>query len=797
MKKYQLKFILIGICLLSITSFMMVKLIIHPISITSSTTLSLYVSPKGNDSTGDGSKQKPFLSIEAARNKIRTIPKDIYSDIIVYLREGEYFQPQTLQFGLEDSGTPSCTITYCSYPGETAILTGSKTLPTSAFKAVDDPRILERIQDTEAKDKLFEVALSDYGIDEGAIVPTGFGVGNGEEIAPAEVFFDNTPMTLSRWPNKSLVELSGLSKEDSTSETSYINKFNYYLEPRPENWVWNNDLWVRGYFVSSGWGDCTFHIEDINQDTKEITTHEAPIYGYNMTGKYFYYLNILEEIDMPGEYYIDRSTHILYFYPPYDVELGTIKVSQSPNLLISGSELSYVHFKHLIFEGTRNSGISIVNSSTHILIDSCVIRNIGRVGVIFDGVSYCTIQNSEIKYTGKGGLYFYGGDREHLISGHLVSMNNHITNYNRIWKTYNPGIMIAAGMGCQVENTLIHDSSHTAILFNGNDNLLNANELYDITQETDDAGAIYSGRDYTYRGNILSNNFIHDGKSIVTYCGTTGIYLDDAMSSAEVYNNIIINFYQGFVLGGGRDHSIYNNIVLQCDYSLNFDDRNQDLTPAEFKGLETYAPFAQLNLWQTTYPLLYAMLQDTNPGYPKGNSILGNAFYHALPMQLSPHVLTYGKVEGNANISTNIMTEDTAYENFNDTVLKPIYKELPLFQPIDFDSIGINFETITQLDTTFDLKLPKKDSSVILDKAGNVYFAWQGLAYADQYMILISTDPLYKHILVKKLIEDTFCTIDKLEKNHTYYWKVISIQHASSVPAELNCESLDFSFTID
>jgi len=769
----------------------------------------LYVSPSGSDVSGDGTIGKPYLTIEKARDVVREISKRSYSGITVYLRGGEYFTQAAIEFTAEDSGTRDCPVTYRGYRSETAIITGAKTIPSSAFQPVTDITILSRIADAGTRENLVEVTLTDYGIEDGEIVPTGFGVGDGNEIAPAELFFDNVPMTLSRWPNKSFTSISALTTEttnqqDNTevmgntdnTENTDLNKFNYGLETRPEGWKFNHDIWVRGYFVSSGWGDCTFRVLDINRETKVITTNAAPVYGYNMTGKYYYYLNVLEEIDMPGEYYIDRSSHKLYFYPPYKIGLGSVKVSSSQMELLHGSELQYVTFKNIIFEGTRNSGIDITDSSDHISIESCVIRNIGRTGVLLNGVTNTTIKNSEIKYTGKGGLYLYGGDRMSLSAANIIASNNHITDYNRIWKTYCSGITIASGVGCKVKHNLIHDSTHTGILFGGNDNLLDQNEIYDVTQETDDAGAIYSGRDYTYRGNIISNNFIHDGRSIVTFCGTTGIYLDDYMSSATVYNNIISNFYHGMVLGGGRDHNIYNNLIMECDLSIDFDDRNKRLTPSGLKSLESYTQYYRLSKWKAKYPSLYAMIKDNNPGYPKGSTIRNNVLYQSGAINLSPLVTTYGKVINNRKFTSKLSLKDKESDQYDSNALAPVYKKLPSFHLIEFENIGLDYEKVTHLDNTFHLKMPENGAILTADAEEGIYFAWQQLAYADQYNVVISEDFDFNNIIVEKTVEDNYCTINSLKRGHTYYWKVLSIQDASSVPREIECNTAEFYFEI-
>ena len=85
--------------------------------------------------------------------------------------------------------------------------------------------------------------------------------------------------------------------------------------------------------------------------------------------------------------------------------------------------------------------------------------------------------------------------------------------------------MLIGGFGQRASHNLIHDHPHCAILFTGNDHLIEFNEIHHIALETgDNAGAIYSGRDYTFRGNRIRYTFVHDTGGVGM--GRMGIYMD-------------------------------------------------------------------------------------------------------------------------------------------------------------------------------------------------------------------------------------------------------------------------------
>lgn len=93
----------------------------------------IYVAAGGN---GNGTLESPFGSIEQARDKVREIiAADAYPEegITVYLRGGDYELDNSLVFNASDSGIDGKPVTYASYPGEVARLTGTKKLKYEAF----------------------------------------------------------------------------------------------------------------------------------------------------------------------------------------------------------------------------------------------------------------------------------------------------------------------------------------------------------------------------------------------------------------------------------------------------------------------------------------------------------------------------------------------------------------------------------------------------------------------------------------------------------------------------------------
>ena len=128
------------------------------------------------------------------------------------------------------------------------------------------------------------------------------------------------------------------------------------------------------------------------------------------------------------------------------------------------------------------------------------------------------------------------------------------------------------GVGNKAIGNIIHDCPHSAIMFHGNDMTIADNEIYRVVMETQDAGVIYAGRDYTWRGNVVSRNYIHHigGKGMDD---TNGIYNDDCISGTLMENNMFYKVKRAIFMGGGRDFVARGNVFIECPVSIHVDTR--------------------------------------------------------------------------------------------------------------------------------------------------------------------------------------------------------------------------------
>jgi hypothetical protein len=206
------------------------------------------------------------------------------------------------------------------------------------------------------------------------------------------------------------------------------------------------------------------------------------------------------------------------------------------------------------------------------LVAGCTIRRLGGTAITVAGGESHGIFGCDLHTLGRRGVELIGGDRKTLTpSGHFVE-NCRIHDFSRIDRTYTPAVQIE-GVGHRIAHNKFHDSPGHAMRLEGNDHVVEYNEIYDVVRETDDQGGIDIWGNVTYRGNILRYNHWHDignGRA----CGQGGIRLDDGISGTLVYGNVFercsdANF-GGVQIHGGKDNWIDNNVFVDCRFGVSF-----------------------------------------------------------------------------------------------------------------------------------------------------------------------------------------------------------------------------------
>lgn len=686
-----------------------------------------YVSLLGKDNN-PGTIQRPFATLEKARSVVRVRSKQNHSDsVIVYLRKGNYTLKKSFSLDSLDSGKENAAVIYSAYPGEEVHINGSISIPVNRVKPVIDPLIVSRLV-PEAKDKIVQVDLKKAGLNDfGKIKPKGFG--RPYEPTGMELFCNNTAMKLSRWPNDSLVKTGKVLDPGSVPRNGdFSNRGGKFMfdQLRPQRWSAAKDIWISGFF-KYGYADDAVKIANLDLLNKTITTEQPHIYGFE-NGKIFhkwYAFNLLEEIDQPGEYYIDRENGILYFYPPTE-QLTSIELSVLETPLVTMMNVSNVKFRNIIFEGSRGIGLYIERGSSN-TIENCEFRNLGLVGIMIGkGIRpYKNIQHAgtgepasavigslyshlydntamdreagtnhlitgcHIYNTGSGGIILGGGNRLTLEKGNNRVENCRIHDFNRLDRSYKAGVNID-GVGNVIRNNEIYNCPGSAILLHGNDHLVEKNNIHHAVTDGDDMGAIYYGRDPSEFGNKVRYNFFHHLGNDHGYL--VAVYHDDGACGMEVSGNVFYKAGQrASLIGGGNDNVYRNNIFIDCSVAIHLDNRLQGWAKSFVNRNDLFEKrLLAVNYQQPPYTTAYPTLKnyfDDKAGLPKRNYIETNVF-------VNTKMITDGKAEW-SDVGKNLtIFGDPGFVNLEKKNLEllptsEIFKLLPEFKKIPFNEIGI------------------------------------------------------------------------------------------------------------
>jgi hypothetical protein len=229
-----------------------------------------------------------------------------------------------------------------------------------------------------------------------------------------------------------------------------------------------------------------------------------------------------------------KANGMLYFWPPEPLHENEVEVSILEKLLVIDN-VSHIRISGITFQSARGDAIT-VRGGHHVSIAYSVIRNIGNRAAVISGQDN-GLTDMLIENTGEGGVVLAGGDRQTLTPANLYVERSTIRRFARLTKTYQPAIVMS-GVGNRAISNQISDTPHIAIMFNGNDHLISQNEIFNVCKETSDAGAIYTGRDWTARGTVISYNYLHDIPPNVEFGRTKGVYLDDQASGITVRGNL-------------------------------------------------------------------------------------------------------------------------------------------------------------------------------------------------------------------------------------------------------------------
>jgi len=436
---------------------------------------------------GNGTKEAPFATIEEAKEYVKTVNTNMKGDIVVNLK-GEFKLDKTIEFNEKDSGEGIYNVIYRG-DGDTVVHGGTKI--TGWKQAGASP--------------LWQVTLPDE---------TGF-----------RQFYvgDNRAITAkSDWLYWMVAPYDDPETDYTNAEGFFINAADFpqgFSKSEDMEMIWMTSWrWVDAPIDSiTDMGDGTMLVKYPQPYFNRLHSSSAPI---NI--KIPYYLqNAPEFLDKPGEFYFDKDTKVLTYYPFSYEDMTTIdcyipktefliKVSGTDgNSKVKNITFEGIDFKYGAWNRTTEKGFATRQADEMMIPQS-------------EGGSMLLPAQIQVDFAQN--INFYKNEFSHLGSAAL-SFNNKTSS-------------------CKAEGNLFDDLSATAITV-GDWNISNSNPVEDYT------------RKITIRNNLIRRPSVEYMTPIIT-----GYYVNNIVVD---HNDILDAPYSGISMGWGwgknNPHSSYNRMT--------------------------------------------------------------------------------------------------------------------------------------------------------------------------------------------------------------------------------------------
>jgi len=522
-------------------------------SIGAASALELHVSPTGKAGAA-GTKEDPLSTLVQARDAIRALKKKaaLNEAVTVWVHGGLYEMNETLALDVIDSGTERFPVVFRAVEGEKPQFVGA-------------PKV------------------TGFTPHQGEILKADI---KGLELGKAKVrqlLFNGKRQPLARYPNADPADplYSGwafLQEVPKDKMEGHPWKRKAFLNPKDvRQWTKPDELEIN-IFAGYGWWNFIMPVASVDAEEKTVTLQKDCGYDLHPNNRYFIQ-NALEELDAPGEWYIDGASQTLYFWPP--AKDGEVRIPKVESFVKMAAATKHITIRGLSFTGCTETAIGLAGTE-NCTIAGCTLTEVGGwngSGISMHGKNNLATGN-EVSFTGATGISLGGGDRVKLESANNVADNNHVHHPGMIQKN-GAGIGIG-GVGNKVTHNHIHHTPRMAVQFSGNNLTIEYNHMHHTVLETQDGGAVYTGgRDWiSSRGTTLKYNFIHDTIGVGQGADglkhphfTWGIYMDDNAGGLDIVGNIVARSARAALhLHNGRDHIIENNIFIdgeerQVEYS--------------------------------------------------------------------------------------------------------------------------------------------------------------------------------------------------------------------------------------
>jgi len=554
------------------------------------------VAPNGNDDWSGtlaepnaAGTDGPAATLAGARDALRRL-RDAQREageapggaIRVLVREGFYALSEPFALEPRDSGASGAPVTYAAYPGETAVLSGGK-----------------RLAGWKQEGELWTAEVPD-------VLTTDWRF--------ATLWVNGERRSRSRTPNEGYFFTAGKApsaENPTTGEVMLQSTTGFrYEEGDIQRWGNLEDVLV---VALHAWETSMHHIASIDEEERLVIFRNAAPWAFENWGprQRYYVENTREGLDQPGEWYLDRESGKLSYYPMPGEDPATAEV-MAPALRhlvqLEGSPSTGQFVEHVRFEGLRfhhtnypvgAEGYAETGSASGV-----------PAAVQGRGARFCTVEDCEVAHVDTYALWLrvgcYGNS---LVRNHLHDLGAGGVRIGERQRS-NPNLDVRYNL---VDNNFIHDAGHVyssgvgVWIGQGYLNTISHNEISDLSNSAVSVGWAW-GVDLGFSyDNLVEYNYIHHiGRSL--FSNMAGIYVLGGSTRTALRNNVIhdVNAYQYGGWGihadeGSANLRVENNVIYNTT-SGGFDQYYGNLNRVR-NNIFAFSRECQLTLSNTNNPV--------------------------------------------------------------------------------------------------------------------------------------------------------------------------------------------------
>jgi hypothetical protein len=330
----------------------------------------LHVSPTGNDAN-PGTAVKPLLTLAAAQKAARAAHRRAAQAVTVVLHQGIYYLGSPLVFTSADSGTQAAPTRYVGAEGEEVVISGGLRLI---------------LQWAPYRDGIMK-----------ASVPA--------DLAIDQLFVDGHRQPMARYPNydASVQHYNGYAA-DAFSPT------------RAARWKDPAGGFIHAMHAAE-WGD--YHYLITGKDANNKVSYVGGWQNNRQMGMHDTYRmveNIFEELDAPGEWFLNKKEKVLYYFPAAGIDLTTAVIEgvRLPHLIeFQGSQKDPVRFLTLAHVILRHAARTFMDNKEPLLRSDWTCYRGGAVFI--NGAEDCSVEGCWLDQLGGNAIFVNNYNRRITI----------------------------------------------------------------------------------------------------------------------------------------------------------------------------------------------------------------------------------------------------------------------------------------------------------------------------------------------------------------------------------------------